>query len=76
MKTNPAINDRRQARAWLVSRGIKQVEITRALKLRYPTQVNETLRGARNNRRVLQYLLDKGCPAKYLELPTNFDRVA
>ncbi len=33
--------------------------------------VNKTLRGIRHNRKVLQYLLNKGCPAKYLALPED-----
>jgi len=36
--------------------------------------VANTLAGRQNNRRVLQYLKDKGCPVEYLALPTDMER--
>ena len=61
--------NRRQAMAWLVQQGISQVAIQRELKQKQATQVNETLQGRRNDRRVLQRLIDLGCPREYLNLP-------
>jgi hypothetical protein len=71
MRKETVNKDRARAWAWLVCRGIRQVEIQRALQLKYITQVNETMRGSRNDRRVLQYIIDLGCPREYLDLPTD-----
>jgi hypothetical protein len=35
--------------------------------------VSNTLADRRNNRQVLQYLVDKGCPVKYLALPPDME---
>lgn len=61
--------DRRRARAWLVEMGIRQVSIQRDLQHKQFTQVNETLQGVRDNRRVLQRLIELGCPREFLALP-------
>lgn len=63
--------DRRQARAWMVLEGLRPIDIQRELGYRYHTQVVETLLGSRDNRRVLAWLRDHGCPAEYLELPDD-----
>ena len=36
--------------------------------------VQDTVRGIKNNRRVLAYLLELGCPRKYLSLPPDLDQ--
>ena len=71
MKKKPLKADRRRARGWLVENGVRQKEIQTALEQKSPTQVNETLQGMRNDRRVLQYVLDKGCPPNFLDLPAD-----
>lgn len=76
MSTPPTIVDRREARAWMVLNSIRQIDLVVALGFRYCVQVNETLQGKRNNRRVLQYLLDNGCPASHLNLPDDMGRAA
>lgn len=63
--------DRREARAWMIMQGIRPVDIQRDMEYPRTAQVNDTLQGRRNDRRVLQYLLDKGCPAAYLKLPSS-----
>ena len=68
--------DRRQARAWMVLNGIKGKDIQSALGMKYFTQVSETMNGSRNDRAVLQYLLDLGCPAAYLDLPHDMQKAA
>ncbi|BDD85968.1 hypothetical protein [Desulfofustis limnaeus] len=68
--------DRTEARAWMVMNKIKPVDIQQALELKYLTQVSETLLGKRNDRRVLQFLLDSGCPEHYLDLPQKMRRAA
>ena len=57
----------------MVMNDIRQVDIVKALRFRFDTQVHETLYGVRNDRRVLQYLLDHGCPADYLHLPGDME---
>lgn len=63
--------NRKQAKAWMVMNDIKNVDIKNALGLNHHTQVVETLSGVRNNKMVLQYLLNKGCPAEFLYLPKS-----
>lgn len=60
----------------MILQGIRQKDIQNDLGQRHETQVNETLQGLRSDRRVLQYLLDNGCPAGYLELPADMCEVA
>lgn len=62
---------RKQAKAWMVLNDIRNVNIKEALNLKHHTQVVETLSGKRNNRLVLKYLLEKGCPPEYLDLPED-----
>lgn len=68
---NPATIDRREARAWMVLQGIKPVHIQRDMGYPRTGQVNDTLQGRRSNRKVLQWLLDKDCPAANLKLPKD-----
>lgn len=68
--------DRKQAKAWMVLNSIRLVDVQQALGLKYQTQVGETLAGIRDDKRVLSYLIDHGCPEKYLELPLKMKRAA
>lgn len=68
--------NRKEARRWLFDNDIRQVDIQRALEQKYDTQVHSTLHGDRSDRRVLQYLLDIGCPADYLDLPEDMKEMA
>lgn len=68
--------DRKQARAWMVLNEIKVKDIQSALGMKYFTQVSETINGSRNDRAVLQYLLNVGCPAQYLNLPSDMQKAA
>jgi len=63
--------DRRKARAWMVMEGIRPQDIQKALGQRFHVQAVETLQGVRNDRKVLQWLIDNGCPVEYLKLPKN-----
>lgn len=63
--------DRREARAWMVLQGKRPLDIQNELGLRYHTQVVETLLGDRNDRRVLAWLRDNGCPEDYLKTPKD-----
>lgn len=72
----PIKKDRKQARAWMIVNSIRLVDVQQALGLRYHTQVGETLAGIRDDQRVLSYLLDRGCPERYLDLPAKMKRAA
>ena len=58
-----------QARVWMLEKGIRSVDIQNALHMKNHILVSDALAGRRNNRRVLRYLLDQGCPVEYLDLP-------
>jgi len=62
---------RLQAKAWMVMEQMRIVDIQRALGHKQHVQAVETLTGVRDHRQVLRYLLEKGCPAKYLALPND-----
>lgn len=62
---------RKHAKAWMVLNDVKNMDIQKALNMENHVQVSDTLRGRRSHRQVLQYLLDRGCPAEYLALPLD-----
>lgn len=62
---------RLDAQAWMVRNGLRQTDIKVSLGHKSINQVHGTLQGDRNDRRVLQYLLDKGCPPNFLDLPAD-----
>ncbi|HAS54776.1 MAG TPA: hypothetical protein DCS42_11980 [Nitrospiraceae bacterium] len=66
--------DRRQARAWMVMEGIRPQDIQKALGQRFHVQVIETLQGVRNDRNVLNWLIERGCPVEYLQLPKSMQK--
>lgn len=63
--------DRTEVRIWMLRKKMKGVDIQKALNLKYYTQVVETLQGTRDDRKVLSWLMDKGCPTEYLKLPVD-----
>lgn len=63
-------------RSWMILRGIKQVDIQRDLGMKSRTQVHETIKGVRNDRRILLWLKAKGCPPRLLDLPTDLQEAA
>ncbi len=76
MKISARSTTRVKARAWLLMNEIRQTDIMLALGHKSVNQVHSTLHGFRNDRRVLRYLLDLGCPAKYLNLPADMRKAA
>jgi hypothetical protein len=76
MRTAMNKNDRRQVRAWMIMEEIRQTDVQVALKQKSINQVHSTLQGFRNDRRVLQYLIDRGCPVEYLNLPVDMRKAA
>lgn len=59
-----------EIRKFLSLRGTNMLRIAKELG-KYPQQVQETVRGTRNDREVLAKLRDMGCPEKYLSLPED-----
>lgn len=67
---------RKHARAWMILNDIKIMDIQKALGLNTHVQISFTLSGVKNHRRVLAYLLKKGCPSEYLDLPGDMSEQA
>lgn len=55
---------------WLHRKGITQESIALELGV-HRSLVSCTIRGRRNNRRVLRCLMERGCPIKLLSLPPD-----
>ena len=56
---------------WMRRNSLSVTKIKKALGYATHTGVSNTLAGRAHLRRVLQYLVDKGCPVKYLDLPED-----
>lgn len=61
---------RPRIRSWMVRKSITGAAIARAIGVS-DALVCSTIAGQRNNRKVLQYLRDLGCPASFLKLPDD-----
>lgn len=61
---------------WMKRKKLTVSDIQRALNFKNHGVVSDTIADRRQNRRVLQYLLDAGCPAKYLDLPKDMREAA
>lgn len=53
---------------WLLKNKIQQIEIARSLSVSR-NLVWKTINGKERNGRVVQWLIDHGCPEKYLDMP-------
>ncbi|MFC1524696.1 XRE family transcriptional regulator [Thermodesulfobacteriota bacterium] len=62
-------------RDWMYWQRITVMEIARELDINF-TRVSNTLASRRNDRKVLQYFIDKGCPAEILGLPEDMREAA
>jgi hypothetical protein len=70
MNSRNAARSPRGIRSWLVGQGIRIVDLAVELGVD-PSLVAHTIRGQKNNRRVLRALRDKGCPLEFLALPPD-----
>ena len=69
--TGAGINRRPyRIREFLRSKGLNMKDVADALALSHSV-VSETVRGVKNNRKVLGYLRDLGCPKGDLSLPED-----
>ncbi len=76
MSRTKVARDRQKARVWMLENHVRLVDIQRELEHKSNTQVVETLQGWRNHRKVLEFLLEKGCPAQFLDLPKDMRAAA
>jgi transcriptional regulator with XRE-family HTH domain len=60
----------RKIRAWMLERDLTVAEVARRAGAR-ESHTSETLHGKRQHRRVLQVLVDAGCPMRLLDLPDD-----
>ncbi|MGE4192786.1 MAG: hypothetical protein AB7E51_05310 [Pseudodesulfovibrio sp.] len=61
---------------WMFSCGLTQYDIRDQLGLKSQSVVSRTIYGSANNRRVLAYLRDAGCPEEALALPKDMKEEA
>lgn len=64
-----------EIKVWLTRNKLRQSDVVQATG-EEQTYVNKTINGSRNNRVVLEYLLERGCPVKYLALPKDMEKQA
>ncbi len=62
--------NRNEIKVWILRKGFSITEIACSVGTGR-TNASKTIAGRRNNRAVLQWLLDNGCPAEYLALPED-----
>ncbi len=65
----------KEIKIWMIRNDLREADIV-AKTGQEQTYVNKTLNGLRNNRIVLQYLVNKGCPGRYLALPADMTEAA
>jgi predicted XRE-type DNA-binding protein len=57
-----------EIKIWMLRNGFRQAQVAADLGVSRPL-VSMTIHGHGKNRRVLDWLRDRGCPAEYLDLP-------
>lgn len=65
-----------EIRVWLQRARIRMVTIQKELGFKDNKTVWATIEGRENNRRVLSWLQEKGCPEKHLALPDDMRKAA
>lgn len=60
-----------EIRVWMQRNGFRLATIQKSLGFRDNKTVWATIEGRENNRRVLSWLHEKGCPEKHLALPED-----
>ncbi len=64
--------DYRAIKRWLGEQGVMLKQVAGDVGVN-PTVVSQTIRGIVNNRKVLRRLLELGCPAGVLSLPSDLE---
>lgn len=57
---------------WMKRNGLSVAKIQREIGCKSHTGISNTLAGRKNLKVVLRLLVAKGCPVKFLDLPTTF----
>ena len=65
-----------EIRVWMQRQGVRVISIQRELGHQTNKTVWATIEGREDNRRVLGWLLERGCPSRYLDLPDDMRRAA
>ena len=65
-----------EIKRWMLSTGVTVYGIRDALGYKNHTAISNTLAGRTSTRKVLGYLVKKGCPRKYLGLPKDMQASA
>lgn len=65
----------KKLKIWMIENDLREKDIVVETG-QERTYVNKTINGHKNNRVVLQYLIDKGFPKKYLALPADMKEAA
>ena len=65
-----------EIKRWMLRKGITVSCICEELGYKTNAVVSNTLGGREDNRKVLGYFVDKGCPKKYLALPKDMQEAA
>ena len=65
-----------EIKVWLRRQGFRMVTIKKDLGYKDTKTVWATIEGRENNRRVLSWLKEKGCPDKHLALPGDMEKAA
>lgn len=60
----------KEIRKWMIDVELRAVDISREVEVNTPL-VGKTIDGDRNNRKVLRYLVAKGCPVAVMDLPQD-----
>jgi hypothetical protein len=70
------MRNRIEIEVWMKRNGVKVADIQHAVGFTNHGVVSNTIAGRKDNRKVLQYLLSKGCPARHLALPKGMRKAA
>ncbi len=65
-----------EIRVWMQRKGVRIVTIQQDLGFKASKTVWATIEGRENNRRVLGWLKDRGCPGRHLALPEDMRKAA
>lgn len=65
-----------EIRVWMLRNGHSIESIRKKLGHANATPVSLTIAGKRDNRRVLRYLQEQGCPERLLNLPKDMEKAA
>ena len=66
----------KEIQVWMIRNGLRAEDIRKDLGYKSSRTVRSTIYGEEDNRRVLRYFLERGCPAHLLALPNDMKEAA